>query len=259
MNQSATRMLIHVPHASTVIPSEVRPQFSISDAELERELLALTDRYTDDLFSFPAESATTIEFPISRFVVDPERFEDDAQESMAARGMGVIYMQGSAGQPIRHTLPSQDREALLETWYRPHWKRVEYAVDQALNAHGECLIVDAHSFPDRPLPVHQSQYGASPTRDICLGTDSFHTSKALVETAAAAFESHGLTVSVDNPFAGTIVPLKHLNTNDGVQSIMIEVNRRMYMNERTGEKTRSYQQVKSAMHSALLKLSSAEV
>lgn len=43
----------------------------------------MTDRYTDELFAFPETAATTIAFPMSRLVVDPERFTDDALEPMS--------------------------------------------------------------------------------------------------------------------------------------------------------------------------------
>ena len=39
----------------------------------------------------------------------------------------------------------------------------------------------------------------------------------------------GLTVLVDRPFAGALVPAKHYRSQHRVSSIMIEVNRRFYM------------------------------
>jgi N-formylglutamate amidohydrolase len=47
-------LLVHVPHSSTSVPAEYRADFVVSDAELESELLTMTDRYTDEL----AEAAT---------------------------------------------------------------------------------------------------------------------------------------------------------------------------------------------------------
>lgn len=76
-------LLVHVPHASSHVPERVRDQFPIPDHELHGELLALTDWYTDELFETPPQQGTTIRFPISRFVVDPERFEVDSMEPMA--------------------------------------------------------------------------------------------------------------------------------------------------------------------------------
>lgn len=48
-------LLLHLPHSSTFIPAEIRSTFLLSDDELEAELLAMTDCYTDELF-MPASS-----------------------------------------------------------------------------------------------------------------------------------------------------------------------------------------------------------
>ena len=82
-------MIFHIPHATRKIPAEVRNQVLLTDAELKRELLAMTDAYTDELFSADlAPGDTTVIFPVSRLVVDPERFADDDAEPLAKRGMG---------------------------------------------------------------------------------------------------------------------------------------------------------------------------
>ena len=60
-------LLLHIPHSSTVIPDGVRDyQFVLSDAEVERELLLMTDdRYVDELFALPAAEAVTVGLPHS--------------------------------------------------------------------------------------------------------------------------------------------------------------------------------------------------
>ena len=121
---------------STVIPADLRASFLGSDEELSRELLAMTDRYTDELFSLPG--ASTVRFPVSRLVVDPERFVDDDAEPMAARGMGVVYTRRSDGQPLRAPLAPKDRQNLIERFYLPHHTKLTAAVGRSLEAHGRC-------------------------------------------------------------------------------------------------------------------------
>jgi N-formylglutamate amidohydrolase len=103
------RTVIHIPHASTVIPADVRRAFVLSDAELEQELLRLTDRYTDELFDLRSELARPVVYGVSRFVTDPERFPDDAHESMAARGMGAVYVSTTDGAPSTPTASRTSR------------------------------------------------------------------------------------------------------------------------------------------------------
>lgn len=84
-------VVFHLPHDSRVIPHDVRDQFVLSDAELEHELLAMTDHHTFELFAHGIPAEQVVRFPVSRLVVDVERFERDEDEPMAERGMGVVY------------------------------------------------------------------------------------------------------------------------------------------------------------------------
>src|SRR6266545_5203929 len=89
--------VIHLPHSSAVVPPEFRDAIVLDDEELRLELLRITDWFTDELFPVPSRQGKVVRFPLSRLVLDPERFLDDEVEPMAARGMGVIYTQTSHG------------------------------------------------------------------------------------------------------------------------------------------------------------------
>lgn len=225
-------LVIHVPHAATAIPADVRPTLLLADLDLERELLAMTDHYTDELFSLPANLACTVRFPVSRLVVDPERFESDEQEAMAARGMGAVYTRTSDGRPLRAQISPSHREQLLARYYRPHHSALSESVGAALATHGSCLLVDAHSFPSRPLPYEEDRDPDRP--DVCIGTDPFHTQSSLRDAACEAFRTAGLGTAVNRPFSGALVPARFYARDQRVASIMIEVNRRLYMDEATG-------------------------
>jgi len=223
--------VIHVPHHSTVIPHDVCHQFILPPADLAREQRLMTDHFTDRLFAVPPELARTVAFPVSRLVVDPERFEDDAREPMAQKGMGVIYTRTADGRPLRRRLEEDEREDLLERFYRPHHSALATAVEAALARHDACLIVDAHSFPDVPLPYEDDQDPRRP--DVCIGTDPLHTPDWLRDAAVSLCGPMG-RVAVDRPFSGALVPATSLGRDGRVLALMIEVNRGVYMDETTG-------------------------
>lgn len=52
--------VIHIPHASTIVPSAVRSSFVLSEKELQRELLTMTDHFTDELFRVSENLAKTV-------------------------------------------------------------------------------------------------------------------------------------------------------------------------------------------------------
>lgn len=228
-------VVLHIPHDSTFIPASVRDQFALSDAELDDEILKMTDHHTHDLFGQGVNSSQIVAAPVSRLVVDVERFEDDALEPMSGVGMGVVYTQTHDSKMLRRPISQAEREALLDDWYRPHHLRLSNAVENAIKCHGRCLIIDCHSFPKTALPYENSQDADRP--DICIGTDGYHTPKKLKHWLINNFERSGRRVSVNSPFAGSLVPQRWYHLDKRVKSVMIEVRRDTYMNEHTGIKT----------------------
>jgi N-formylglutamate deformylase len=83
--------------------------------------------------------------------------------------------------------------------------------------------------------------------DICIGTDAFHTPSVVRDAIVAAAEKEGYSVAVDAPFAGALVPLSSYQTDRRILSVMIEVNRRLYMDELSGQKTRDFGKVRAAI------------
>ena len=230
--------LIHVPHASVYIPDEY-----ISDYRAEvvkRELLKMTDRYCDELFDFGREM---IRCPVSRLVCDVERFRDDENEVMSAVGMGWYYTKCSDGTPLRRA-SGERRNEILQKYYDPHHAAFEEAVTNRLNAFGRCLIIDGHSFCSEPLPFELDQTKDRP--DFCIGTDSFHTPQQLTEACVAFLESKGCSVKINSPFTGSIVPMRYYAKDTRVSSVMLEVNRRLYMDE-CGRKIKGFNSVKETL------------
>jgi N-formylglutamate amidohydrolase len=210
-------MILHIPHASLNLAG--RSFECDTTLELER----MTDHRTDELFEYQA--AVRVVFTLSRLVCDVERFTDDTQELMAAKGMGVCYQTNSFGQPLR-TVSFAEKRQIIEDYYKPHHYKLEQAVNDELANTGQALIIDCHSFSNTPLPHEDSQH--TPRPDICIGTDQFHTPSQLTELAVNHFRALGYRVAVNDPFAGSLVPLVHLNENAQVHSLMIEVNRSAY-------------------------------
>lgn len=223
-------LILHIPHASTHIPDSVKAQFSIDQASLESELNKMTDHFTDWLVEpLNASPSQKVIAPISRLVVDMERFADDKQEVMAKVGMGVMYVKGSQKQSIRHSITNEQRKSLLDSYYWPHHNELIEKTQQRLSANGYALVLDIHSYPNNALPYEINQTQHRP--EICIGTCDFHTPASIVNAAIKAFTDKGFEVALNEPFAGTLIPTPFWQTNAKVMGMMIEVRRDLYMDE----------------------------
>jgi N-formylglutamate deformylase len=119
-------LVFRIPHASKFIPEEYLQFFNLSKELLDEELLLMTDHYTDELFSVSKVTAERVVFPVSRLLVDPERFESDVDEPMSEVGMGCVYRLTHNGRALKN--PDQIRERLIEEFYRPHHQKLTVCV-----------------------------------------------------------------------------------------------------------------------------------
>jgi N-formylglutamate deformylase len=271
--------ILHVPHSSADVPAEVRPQLLLEDDDLEHELRLMTDWHTDELFALPPDVAVTVRFPVSRLVVDVERFEDPEAERMEAVGMGAVYTKTSHGAPLRDkAVATREREALLARYYRPHHAALVAATEAALTAHGRCLIIDCHSFPSEPLPYELKasvdRWSAVHRPAVCIGTDTtlpphapfahpgMHTPPWLRERAAEACGEMlarwpggaETSIAFDRPFAGALVPLPYLGSDRRVLALMIELRRDLYMDEASGVPGATFPARATAVQDALRRI-----
>jgi len=224
---SDNSILLHIPHASLVIPAEEKEYFLLDDAALEKEKLIMTDMHMDRMCeNIPVNMLVS---DISRLVVDMERYEDDSDEGMAQYGMGLAYINAHDGKPLR--IVSEDyRAELISKYYRPYHAEMKAMCEGNVGRHGKCLILDMHSFPTAPIfCVCYPEV----LPDVCIGFNG--NDDPLAGFARQYFETKGYAVSMNRPFSGAIIPagLEPSIAGD-LKSLMIEINRKLYMDEKTG-------------------------
>jgi len=231
-NEEST-VLMHVPHASRAIPAWVRDRIVLDDAQLDSELSLMTDAQTE-LIAREAAALCSVrpwifENQMSRLVVDPERFPDPEQEPMAdpAIGMGAVYTKTAHLDTLRGADAAHERE-LLDMYFAPYASALTEAVRKVLEHHERVTIIDIHSYPAQELPYERLHHADAKRPAICLGFDSFHTPEWLRQAAQDSFCEFG-DVAVNEPFAGTYVPLEFYESNPHVTSIMVEIRRDLYV------------------------------
>ena len=233
MNKEA--VVFHIPHSSMVIPDEFLSGVVLSEKELRQELIRSTDMYCDELFDLGFGLSVVAQY--SRFSCDVERFRNDRQEPNAEIGRGVFYTHTETGKLFRQPNVALKERALTEI-YDKHHDLLEKTVESVLMKNESCLIIDGHSFCD-------DAFGSSGLPDFCIGADSFHTSNRIVKAAVGFLVDFDYTVAINYPYSGTLVPQKWYRDDSRVQSVMIEINKRLYLEDDLFLKNGQFSQIKS--------------
>jgi N-formylglutamate deformylase len=237
-------LILHIPHSSTLIP--YKEGYCVSDEILNQEILKLTDWHTDDLFE--NETDISIKAPFSRIFCDTERFSDDNEEVMAQFGMGVLYEKTDTGEPLR-SVTFELRKHILDNYYWKHHNSLSESVRHQLEQFDSATIIDCHSFPQIPIIRALDKSDFRP--DFNIGIDAFHTPQKLIDLSIDFFNETGFSLGVDRPYSGSIVPMEYYQKNNKVQSIMLEINRKLYLNEPSNEKSIRYQEIKQVVQGFL--------
>lgn len=245
MNQG---IVLHIPHSSSRIP--MMDGYTIGLEVLEKEITILTDWFTDELFDLPYSKVVA---PFSRIFCDVERFPVDEDEVMARFGMGMCYTHTDDNRVMRE-VTSDLRSVIETTYYRKHHEEFERLTSEALSKYNKVVIIDCHSFPE--IPMRRDLYQDVPRPDFCIGTDNFHTPDILASSAVNFLQNSGYSVKINNPYAGSIVPLIHYQKDKRVMSLMIEINRNLYMRTEKNEvmKTVNFGKIKEFIRSLIKNL-----
>ena len=238
-------ILLHIPHSSTSFPDG--SQHSFQDLDGDEKLLI--DYYTDELY-VPCEKKRNIDsvvFPYCRLYCDVERLVNDPLEY---KGLGISYHRLVDSDD----LPFEERSfsTLSEAFHHYadfHANVSKKIVDMTLM--NRILLVDCHSFSALPNLLNSTP----PDIDICIGynDDETRPSKKVVDSIVRFFESFRYKVGINEPFSNSKifpVPVEY-------HSVMIEINKRLYMNEETLEKKEHFyglHQILQELYGILLRM-----
>ena len=175
--------------------------------------------------------------------LDPRMFADplppyaNARSARVAGGLGTIPRLVGEGLDIYPArLPIAEAFDRVEAIYKPYHECLKRLVTRTFALFGSAVLVDCHSMP---ASVRVSETGLRP--DFIVG-DRFGTSAspALSEHVIGLLVAMGYTVSHNKPYAGGFITEHYGRPARGLHAIQIEVNRGLYMNERSLQKTAGF-------------------
>lgn len=240
-------VVLDSPHSGSAYPEDFRPRMPLED------LRRAEDSYVEELYAAgPRHGATLLAALFPRTYIDPNRSVLDIDASlldapwpgpvMAGRktrlGIGLIWRVLDTGEPIYgRNLSVEEVKRRITHFHQPYQKAVKDALDAAQAHFGAVWHLNCHSMPAFSSAI--SEEGPGKARpDFVLGDrdgttcDSEFT--ALVHRVLADM---GYEVKVNDPYKGVELVRAFSDPPSGRHSLQVEVNRRLYMDERTRRKT----------------------
>lgn len=244
---SAARLplVLNSPHSGRHYPDD----FLAASRLDERTIRRSEDTWVDELFIPAVELGCHLlkaNFPrawldVNRepYELDPKMFDGtlptyaNVRSVRVAGGLGTIAKIVAESEEI-YTGPLAVETALarIDTVYKPYHRTLRQLVLATRSEFGVAALLDCHSMPST---VRGTSGRARP--DFVLG-DRYGTSCAtdLTDLLAQVLTRLGYSVSRNKPYAGGFITEHYGQPARGLHALQIEINRQLYMNEKTMEK-----------------------
>ena len=236
--------LVHLPHSGREIPRQYLDDYLLNENELKDNINQYCDLYTDILFEKLFKTYDGVKNPYSRLFFDPERFGDDTMEDMQKEfGLGWFYENAILEKkPLRTTQHKKE----IRKYFDLHHKTLNLKTEQKLSLYGKCTILDCHSFSNERYWFHDKNLKLP---DICIGFEDNHVDKELVQSIKNEFQEYN--VGINTPYKGSIVPTNYWGKDKRVKSVMIEINKKLYLRKDNKTKSSNFERIKEKINNIL--------
>jgi N-formylglutamate amidohydrolase len=266
LRRPATQLLplvVASPHSGSDYPPEFVAASRLDPLALRRS----EDAFVDEIFAAaPRLGAPMLaaRFPrayldVNReaWELDPAMFADALPDYVNARsprvrmGLGTIARVVASGEEIYGgKLCFADAQERIEQLYLPYHTALTRLVEDTAASFGSCLVVDCHSMPSGM----QGNAGRGPA-DIVLGDcHGAACAPQIVERARRYLTQRGFVVTLNAPYAGGFTTGHYGRPRRGWHALQIEINRAIYMDERSYHRRPGFAQLSEEMAGFIARL-----
>lgn len=258
-----TSVVFASPHSGRNYPESFLRRAVLNTSEIRSS----EDAFVDLLFdSAPDHGAPFLTACAPRAYLDLNRGPDELDSALIegvrrtahnpriASGLGVIPRVVANGRQIyQGKLTLIEAHQRIAQYWRPYHDQLQTLLDESANAFGEAILIDCHSMPHEALENVAPPGAARP--DVVLG-DRFGATASgpIVEQVEAAFASAGLRVARNMPFAGAFIAQHYGRPSRQQHAIQVEIDRALYMDEKTLEPNANYDAFKAALNGVIAEL-----
>jgi N-formylglutamate deformylase len=254
-------LVLDSPHSGTQYPADFRPSAAME------ELRRAEDTHVDELFGgAPRFGATLIAARFPRSYIDPNRSLLDIDTSLldapwpgpaipsrkTELGVGLVFRLLDSGAPIydRKLAVAELKERIVR-YHQPYQKAVKDALDRVHAHFGAVWHINCHSMSAVSNQVSEEGPG-KPRADFVVGDrDGTTCESAFTEFVVKTLRDMGYETKVNDPYKGVELVRAFSDPARQRHSLQLEINRRLYMDERTRAKSPGFDRLKADLDKLL--------
>ena len=256
-------LVITSPHSGSDYPAEFVAASRLDPLTLRRS----EDAFVDEIFAAAPRLGAPLlaaRFPrayvdVNReaWELDPAMFTDALPDYVNARsprvrmGLGTIARVVASGEEIYDgKLCFADAQERVDTLYRPYHTVLGGLIEETAAGFGVCLVVDCHSMPSG-APGKAGREAADIVLGDCHGAAC---APQIIESARQHLTRRGFVVALNAPYAGGFTTGHYGRPRHGRHALQIEINRAIYMDERSYQRRPSFAQLSEEMAGLIARL-----
>ena len=260
-------LVLDSPHSGTQYPADFL--FSCETLVLRRA----EDTHVEKLYDFASSLGVHwVEAYFPRSYLDANRntteidqtlletpwpgvIETDAKVMSKVRlGKGLVWRTTDNGLPIYNRLLSvAEVQARVDNCWQPYHAAVSSAIDAAHAEHGYCIHINCHSMP-AIASSNATDFPGEAHADFVVGDrDGTTAHPALSQLMCGHLRGLGYSVAYNHPYKGVELVRRYGSPTKQRHSIQLEINRKLYMDEKTLDLTPGFTPLKKHLQS-LMKL-----
>lgn len=260
---SPVPVLVDVSRSGREYPTDFRSPLPFTD------LHDNVSMYVDELYSStPSIGGTLLYACFPNTYIDTNRSSADVDESLiegkwpipirqsdyTERGLGLLKRLSRYGEPLQERkLTVQEVQERLARYHEPYHLELARILAGMKKTHGRGIQLSCHCMSAVGAPTHVDP--GQQRADFNLGNNKGAScSEQFISFAAEALKSLGHTVSINFPYYGGELIARHSDPQNGVESLFIEVNKRLFIDTRTFKRTENFQNLKRSIDAFLQKI-----
>lgn len=215
--------------------------------------------YVDDLWgAAPDYGATMLYASFPSFWIDANRNELDIdadlidgewpvplQPTVSKRGLGLLKSKSRYGEPVHERkLTVAEVMERITKYHRPYYAELKQNIDRLKSSFGFVYHLSCHCMSAVGAPTHPDPGKERP--DFCLGDVNGKTSsREFIEFVQKTIQSLGYSCTINDPYTGGELNSRFGAPKDGVDSIMVEINKKLFMDVKTFKKKPEFARVQA--------------